>query len=91
MMKYFAQGQIECVCVIRGAGKFGIVVGAAVQLSPKLQATTAPSCVEIRDSEEAAMELSSEEDKVPTDLTAELSGLMWVGWMKGNWRLNRSQ
>jgi len=56
-----------------------------------LQATTATSCVEISDCEEAAMELSSEEDKVPTDLTAELSGLMWVGWMKGNWRLNRSQ
>ena len=83
-MKYFAQGQIECVCVIRGfrgAGKFGIVVGAAgaaVQISPKLQATTATSCVEVSDCEEAAMELSSEEDKVPTD-----GGTQWVdvGWM----------
>ena len=49
--------------------------------SQKLQATTATSCVEISDCEEAAMELSSEEDKVPTDLTAELYKWVDVGWM----------
>lgn len=43
----------------------------AVQISPLklLQATTATSCVEISDCEEAAMDISSEEDKVQTDLT----------------------
>lgn len=56
----------------------GCSLGAAVQISLKLQATTATSCVEISDCEEAAMELSSEEDKVPTD-----GGTQWVdvGWM----------
>lgn len=43
----------------------------------ELQATTATSCVEISDCEEAAMELSSEEDKVPTDLTDLRT--KWVG------------